>query len=393
MIFERLINNIENNYQRHLDGGFNFIPVGFKRFSKYVPGVVKSSYTIVTASSGVGKSKFTRFFYVSNVLDFVKNNPDINVVIIIFSLELSAEEYLADILCAFLKRDYNIDISYRELLSIHGEGEDVKVNSKIIEYLKSYQDYVDFFNKHVRIYTNIKNPYGMYKKCRDVIINTVKGREDVKLDEEGTEMKYWRYDDDNVFIEVIVDHISLTQPETNKSTNQTMTLHQAMSKFSSDYGLTLKNYYQAHLIVVQQQAADKERVEHDFSGKSIEAKLEPSLDGLGDNKLTARDATEVIGIFAPDRYEIKEHPKGGYNIEILKDTYRSVKLLKSRYSAPNLRIGMLFNGATGTFEELPKVEEFKTDRDYVKYLTKKGIIKDEKPVEVVNRIKLGTFKD
>lgn len=102
-------------------------------------------------------------------------------------------------------------------------------------------------------------------------------------------------------------------------------------------------------------------------------------------------ATEVIGVFAPDRYDMTEH--SGYNITILKDTYRSVKLLKSRYTSPNKKIGMLFRGGIGTFEELPRPEEFQSDRDYITYLTKKGVIKEEKKENVKrDKIKLGTFK-
>lgn len=386
MIYERLIKNIEDNYQNHLKGGFNFIPIGFDRFSKFVPGIVKSSYTIVTASSGVGKSKLVRALYVVNVLDFIKEHPEIKVIIPIFSLELSAEEYLADILCSFLYRDYGIEISYRELLSIHAKGEEVRINQDIIDKLKKYDDWIKFFYKSVRIYSDIHNPYGIFKKVKEIINQSVKGKESVKLDDEGYEMKFWDYDDNNIFVIPILDQINLLATEKNLPD-----LRSAMIKFSADYALTLKNYYQCHLVVIQQQSSDKERVEHDMSGKAINSKLEPSLDGLGDCKTTQREATEVIGLFAPDRYEINEH--SGYNITIFKDTYRSVKLLKSRYTSPNKKIGMLFRGGIGTFEELPRPEEFQSDRDYIKYLTEKGVIKEEKKEPVKKGpIKLGTFK-
>lgn len=386
MIYERLIKNIEGNYQNHLKGGFNFIPIGFDRFSKFVPGIVKSSYTIVTASSGVGKSKFVRNMYIVNVLDFIKLHPEIKVIIPIFSLELSAEEYLADILCSFLYRDYNIEISYRELLSIHAKNEEVRVNQDIIDKLRGYTDWIEFFNKCTRIYSNIHNPYGIYKKIKEIIVQTVKGKESSKLDDEGHEMKFWDYDDENIFVIPIIDQLNLLATEKNLPD-----LRSAMIKFSSDYALNLKNYYQCHVIGIQQQAADKERVEHDMSGKSINSKLEPSLDGLGDCKTTQRDATEVIGVFAPDRYDMTEH--SGYNITIFKDTYRSIKLLKSRYTSPNKKIGMLFRGGIGTFEELPRPEEFQSDRDYIKYLTEKGVIKEERKEQVKRGpIKLGTFK-
>jgi hypothetical protein len=93
----------------------------------------------------------------------------------------------------------------------------------------------------------------------------------------------------------------------------------------------------------------------DMSGRPIEAKLEPSLDGLANNKEIQRDATEVIGLFAPVRYGITTH--AGYNINLFGDNYRSAKSLKARHGSPYKRIGMYFNGATGDFEELPKAED------------------------------------
>ena len=137
-----------------------------------------------------------------------------------------------------------------------------------------------------------------------------------------------------------------------------MNLHQAMSKFSNDYCLTMRDFYKCSVVNIQQQEAAKEKQEY-YKGQSIESKLEPSLDGLGDNKLTQRDANEVLGLFAPDRYEIKFHR--GYNILRMQDNYRALIILKSRDGEANARIGLYFNGKINQFEELPSKEEFERD--------------------------------
>ena len=130
---------------------------------------------------------------------------------------------------------------------------------------------------------------------------------------------------------------------------------ETMGKFSAEYCLRIRDDYGYSVINVQQQAADKERQEFTYKGQSIESKLEPSLDGLGDNKMTQRDADVVLGLFAPDRYEIKLHR--GYNIIKWQDSYRSLIVLKNRDGTPNARVGLYFNGAVNFFEELPRSED------------------------------------
>ena len=82
----------------------------------------------------------------------------------------------------------------------------------------------------------------------------------------------------------IIDHIGLISTEKNKDTGLPMTLHESIGKLSSDYLIKLRNRFGYIPVVIQQQAASQESVENKKANK-----LKPSLDGLGDNKLTQRD--------------------------------------------------------------------------------------------------------
>lgn len=125
-----------------------------------------------------------------------------------------------------------------------------------------------------------------------------------------------------------------------------------MTKFSAEYcRKNISKHFGYIPVLIQQQEAAKEKQVFTNRGESVESKLEPSLDGLGDNKLTQRDALVVIGLFAPDRYGIEEHM--GYDITTLKDNYRCLILLKNRVGRPNLKKGLYFNGAANIFAELP----------------------------------------
>lgn len=80
-------------------------------------------------------------------------------------------------------------------------------------------------------------------------------------------------------------------------------------------------------------------------------------------------ADEVVGIFAPVRYEIMEHR--GYKVNILDDNYRGLLQLKARDGFPNTRIGVYFDGGVNYFEELPPAKEMSLEL-YEYYIRKSG---------------------
>lgn len=105
-------------------------------------------------------------------------------------------------------------------------------------------------------------------------------------------------------------------------------------------------------------------------GEAIEEKLEPSLNGLADNKLTQRDQHVILGLFAPERYKIGSYKVGSnyYNINVLKDNFRCLFVLKNRIGRPNARLPLIFNGAVNNFEEAP---QNLTADDYKQFLKNK----------------------
>jgi hypothetical protein len=201
----------------------------------------------------------------------------------------------------------------------------------------------------------------IYKYCRDYSEKNGKhiytNREFTEKDSLNNEKKwfekvYSHYEptNPNEYVIVITDHISLLNEESG------LNKHQTISKWSADYcRKQLTKHWKYVVVNVQQQSAESEKQQFTMSGKSIESKLEPSLDGLADNKLTQRDALVVLGVFAPERYGIES--SNGYNIKILKDKYRQLSILKNRIGKSNLKVPLYFKGESNHFEELPLVEE------------------------------------
>lgn len=87
-------------------------------------------------------------------------------------------------------------------------------------------------------------------------------------------------------------------------------------------------------------------------------------------KLTQRDCDIALGLFAPERFELDNYK--GYDIVKLQDHFRSLKILKYRNGIANVRIGLFFDGATSSFEELPVARQM-SDEDYFLYRARVGL--------------------
>lgn len=364
-IFEKALNNIKKAKTIREAGGVNNIPFGLPNLDRIVPGVMKGLQYIVCANSSVGKTQLTKFLFVNQVYKFIKENPQLGIKlkILYFALEESKEEFMKSLISNRLKEQYDITVDSRMLSGINHTLSDA-----ILEKIESCREYFSELEKSIDIIDSVSNPFGIYKYIRGYA--TDNGTHHYKSHvfkqtlengriEEKTEQIYDRYEpnDPNEIVIDIVDHVSLLAAENGG------TLHEAMGDMSAKYGRKMITKHFGHcLVLVQQLAAATEKLQFTNSGQSIEAKLEPSLESLGDNKLTARDALIVLGLFAPERYQIEKHL--GYDIRTLKDNYRCISVLKNRFGLSNYKFPVLFNGATNLFSELPKLETPELRRIY-----------------------------
>jgi hypothetical protein len=104
----------------------------------------------------------------------------------------------------------------------------------------------------------------------------------------------------------------------------------------------------------------------------------------------------IITIFDPSRYEFLQYPQvseenadKAYDLSILGNKFRSIRIIKNNEGETGVRIGVLMNPLTGDFEELPKPDSDEMKMVYRKFkennqrVTKsKGVIKfddDEMP--------------
>lgn len=354
-VFDKLYEKIVTNKEKKENGEITSISSPFSRLNERFPGWEKGVYTIITASSGIGKTKLTKFLIISSVYKFIKENPKAKVKVFYFALEESKEEFWLSLLSSVIYEKYGISLSNADLKSLGS----YTISNDLLEKIVECRAIIEELEQFIEVNDHVSNPYGIYKTVRTYFEDESIGHHITKkINNEDINIGY-TYKDDNLHVFVVSDHISLLQPEKGQQ------LHEAMGYFSKEY--CLKGFckrYKCIVINVQQQSAEKEKQEF-YQGQTIDQKLEPSLDGLANNKETQRDCDMVIGLFGPARYNLKKYR--GYDIDFFKDSFRSICFLKDRnYGLANTYLPLLFNGKTNVFEELPKVEDIKYE-NYIRH--------------------------
>lgn len=353
-MFSKIYEKILKNKEAKDNGMVNSISPPFPRLAEKFPGFEKGTYWIITASSGIGKTKFTKFFTISSIYNFIKLNPNIKVKIFYFALEETIEEFWLSFISAMLYEKYNIELSTAQLKSL---GK-FTLTEENLQKIRECEQVINELSSFVTVIDHIHNPFGIYKEVREHFEKPENGQ--YIKNEHGHITGYKHNDDTHYF--VITDHIGLLTAEKGMTQRDTLTF------YSQEY--CLKGFckrFNCTVINIQQQAAETEKLEF-FKGETLEQKVEPSLNGLANNKETQRDADLIIGLFAPARYKLATHR--GYDIEKFLDRYRSLIFLKDRnYGLSGKYVGLYFNGATNYFSELESSEDFKKNPNlYNKYI-------------------------
>lgn len=348
---------------------YNSIPSGLKRGRKIVPGIVKKEIIGVTSALKVGKTKFVIQHFVKNPLQFVRAVNDeskLDIHIFVVCLQKSELAYRAMVIENLLFERHGIQVGLRDIMSILGE-EDRKVDDRIIKMIEDQADFFEYFDKKVTIITTNK-PSEIHK----IIETWYRGKGSVikiGTDTQGNDAKEWRYDNENLFPVLIIDQLTRLGTDFDPVTRNALDTRGSMGVMMN-HCLEYAARFDFCVIPVHPQVPDKDRVEMDYTGKTKQEKVEPSLDGLAVNRQIGDYYTTLLALFTPRVYKIKQH--AGFNVNTLKEKYVSLSVLASEYGKRNDRIGLWFEGAGGYFEELPRAPQKEDDEpiDYEELIAK-----------------------
>lgn len=353
-LYNRVIEGLTTRRENVLNGGINCIPFNLPRFEEELPGVEKKQMYGVTASTKVGKTQITDSLFVYNPVLYAFNHPEqIRLKIFYFTLEMSKEQKYTQLMSHLLYTfsQSNIRISPKDLRSTKAS---TPLSQEILDILESdeYKAYFDFFESHVEFIDNIRNPFGIYKFCREYALTHGTQHKKVvsfvdKTTGEVTDQEiddWYEPHDPDEYVIIILDHISLISPENN------MSLKDSMSTLTSKYFVQLRNKYSYSPVVIQQQAASQESNENFKLNK-----LRPTTDGLGDSKVCARDYDILIGLFSPFRHAIPTYE--GYDVTKWRDNIRFLEIIVGREGGGGTLCPLFFDGAVNFFTELPRPED------------------------------------
>lgn len=302
------------------------------------------------------KTQIADFLFLYNTIkQVVDNNLNIRLKIYYFTLEMTAEEKMLSAFSNILYLKEGVRISPTDLKSTKA---DRVLSAEHLELIKKYQKYFEKIEEVVTFVDNIRNPFGIFNMLREhARANGTQHKKKVQFKNNKTGEvttkeidDYYEPDDPDEYVICLVDHVSLISQE--RENGRMLSLHESISKLSSNYLVQLRNKYNYIPVVVQQQSAASESLDNFKANK-----LKPSLNDLGDNKLTGRDANLILGLFSPFRHEIKNYL--GYNIEKFRDNIRFLEIIGGRQGGGGTVCPLYFDGAVNFFKELPTPEDTK----------------------------------
>jgi len=356
------MNHFEEVSKEVLDGmlGKNSgIPMGFHRLSNHI-SIRKATYYLIGGYTGSGKTSLLDDAFVLNPMDYLLDNPSVNMEIIYFSMERRKNFKLAKWICRriFLKTGRVIPLN-RMMGWV--EKKDRLTKDEHDLFLES-KDYIDALMTKITIIDGPKNPTAVRNYVDDYA-----AKNGVLDTSDKYNPKYYP-NDPNKIVEVISDHIGLTKLEKELTTKKA-----AIDKSSEDKQ-RMRDLYGFSPIDISQFNRDISNPTRKKNGD-----VDPMLEDFKETGSTQENADIVLSLFDPYRYNVSDPSK--YNIEKLRDSsgkkkYRNLKILKNSYGSDDIRIGLAFQPEIGYFSELPKLENIK-EKDYEEVLDNTYFLKNK----------------
>lgn len=354
--FEKRFNEFKKINEEKESGIFRYVPLNdaFPRLSRYVAGIIPETSYLVSSSTGSGKSKFVRYYFIKAAYESIKNNGyDIDYRVIINNLEESLDDVLDSFIIQRLAEQHKIRIT-RDILAGYSTE---YISNHIIDSYQTSLDYYSDLDKMISITTE-NNPTGFYNYVREIAYQNGKffnrdGQQIDPKDSKGKWSGYFRYEKNNPnqIILPITDHITLFGKEKSLSVYDTIAMfskHYVRQGFNLRFGMPS--------VIVQQQNAESTHKQFSNSGRLVIDKLVPTLENLDSVKITKNDALVIFGLFSPARFGVEE--RLGYDLGILGDCYRELHILKNRKGGGIGNIlPLFFDGLTEKFKELPKIDQ------------------------------------
>ena len=332
----RITESLKGLIDRGRLGENHAMSMGLPKLERFIDGIAQETYYLIAGGTGSGKTSFTLYANIYRPLMENLDNPDFHIIY--FSLEMTAEQLLGKILSIYTYEKFGIEISYKELLSM---AKDYTLSDEYYDLVCQALETISKFEDHLIIYDK---PLNNERMCSFIMESLKKFGVF-----EGDSYKLFR---PNHIILVVLDHIGLCRPSIGA------TKKDEMDTISSSL-VSFRNKCKVSPVVVMQVNRGSSNVERRKAGYQ-----ELQLDDLKGTGNPAEDANIVIALFHPLREKMTSYR--GYDMKQIGENFRSAVVLKNRWGAADIAVGLGFYGKIGLFKELPLANKI---TNYDKYST------------------------
>lgn len=319
----------------------------FDKLDEIIYGLRKEMQIVIFGESKSGKSTILQNILFNALVDNL-NKPEeerYKIFVSWFSLEMTGVSLFQRFMSYYLYEKYNIKMSYSDL-----EGfTDNKLTEEEIDMY--YDEAIEFVESlgYINVYDIPKNIKEIEKTLDEVHCSLESGG---YIDEHGN----YQCDEKCMFINII-DHTRLISP--GKEADE----FERAEKLSKIFFRSRNKYRDCNLILSQtnNKINDEENRINDFV---------PQQQHLFGGKGVIQDADLILAIGAPYLHKLERFPSRGnefYNIRALRNKFRSLSVILSRFCDIGAVIPLESDFATSTIKSLPSPSEI----DYDNYIYKK----------------------
>lgn len=333
--------------ERRERGEFNGIPLCFDNYRDYVESIDKGVYYGLLSGTGNGKSKLVRYAFAYKPLEFslMTGYP---IKILYFALEDNKMQIYKNIAAHYLWERHSILISQKLL-----DSKEDPLPDKFVKILEEDTEFYKTFEENVYIFNDDTDPDAILARCE--------------------KMKK-HFGEDFHYIVIIDNFANITEGNYRNR-------YEAVETLSREHiRLKLTKEYNFSVIAILQTDFDTEKFANRNSSNPQITAIEPSLGSLGDIKIISRDFHILWALFNPWRYNIMTYPNSkGWNIDALRNKFRSLIMLKNNLGGMAPRLGLFFEGNKEIFTELPGIEQVdELQRIYVKVIEEERKFKESR---------------
>lgn len=210
------------------------LSTGIPKLDEYTGGIRRGVYTLIFGLSGAGKTALALYCYIYRPL---MDNPDADIKLVYYSLEMSTEILLSKLLCMYIYETYGKIIPYTKLMSWREI-----ISDEDYEYVLKGRKWLEGISSKFIIFDKSLNNKSFYHTLMTL------------LEEWGTFEKVSSEGDRSIYIKnnpeqlvlVIIDHLGLVQPIEGHTKKAEMDL-------ISSYCVSIREKCQVSFIILQQE--------------------------------------------------------------------------------------------------------------------------------------------